>query len=270
MPPGPRARAPPPSSPVSGLLFGPAALRLHLPAVCVPQPRASGAPQGGRRRHAPWVPCSGWSPGGGRAAPWLTIGGPARPCCTRAARTSHFHAPPYIPRGRDPSSLPASPLQERDSRSTPRPLRLLERSIFSDRMVFVRAVRESGWMGDVELVRRPEAGRAGQAGRAAGRAGHLKETSAPQSSLRREAIHVRALARRRRRGPPLPHGPPQLPPLQLSGACAAHRPPLPLPPRPHPQAVYDSWFNPMLDSSPSLVPDGFIYLRAQPTTCMQR
>lgn len=28
----------------------------------------------------------------------------------------------------------------------------MERSIFSDRMVFVRAVRESGWMGDVELV----------------------------------------------------------------------------------------------------------------------
>jgi hypothetical protein len=55
-------------------------------------------------------------------------------------------------------ALSASPLQERDSRSTPRPLRLLERSIFSDRMVFVRAVRESGWMGDVELVRATPAG----------------------------------------------------------------------------------------------------------------
>jgi len=42
--------------------------------------------------------------------------------------------------------------QERDSAATPRPVRLMERSIFSDRMVFVRAVRESGWMGDVELV----------------------------------------------------------------------------------------------------------------------
>ncbi|KAI8468469.1 MAG: P-loop containing nucleoside triphosphate hydrolase protein [Monoraphidium minutum] len=77
-------------------------------------------------------------------------------------------------------------MQERHSAGTPRPVRLMERSIFSDRMVFVRAVRESGWMGDVEL------------------------------------------------------------------------------------AVYDSWFNPMLASSPSLVPDGFIYLRADPKTCMQR
>ncbi len=42
--------------------------------------------------------------------------------------------------------------QERDSSGTRRPVRLMERSIFSDRMVFVRAVRESGWMGDVELV----------------------------------------------------------------------------------------------------------------------
>lgn len=62
----------------------------------------------------------------------------------------------------------------------------MERSVFSDRMVFVRAVKESGWMGDVEL------------------------------------------------------------------------------------AVYDSWFGPILDTSPSLVPDGFIYLRCTPNTCMER
>jgi hypothetical protein len=62
----------------------------------------------------------------------------------------------------------------------------MERSVFSDRMVFVRAVKESGWMGDVEL------------------------------------------------------------------------------------AVYDSWFGPILDSNPSLVPDGFIYLRCKPDTCMER
>ena len=67
-----------------------------------------------------------------------------------------------------------------------RPVRLMERSVFSDRMVFVRAVRESGWMGDVELV------------------------------------------------------------------------------------VYDSWFGPILDTNPALKPDGFIYLKCQPSTCMER
>lgn len=67
-----------------------------------------------------------------------------------------------------------------------KPVRLMERSVFSDRMVFVRAVRESGWMGDVEL------------------------------------------------------------------------------------AVYDSWFTPILESNPSLKPDGFIYLQCTPSTCMER
>lgn len=76
--------------------------------------------------------------------------------------------------------------QERNSANIPHPVRLMERSVFSDRMVFVRAVKESGWMGDVEL------------------------------------------------------------------------------------AVYDSWFGPILDSNPSLVPDGFIYLRCTPDTCMER
>lgn len=77
-------------------------------------------------------------------------------------------------------------LQERNSANIGQPVRLMERSVFSDRMVFVRAVKESGWMGDVEL------------------------------------------------------------------------------------AVYDSWFGPILDSNPSLVPDGFIYLRCTPDTCMER
>jgi deoxyadenosine/deoxycytidine kinase len=67
-----------------------------------------------------------------------------------------------------------------------KPVRLMERSVFSDRMVFVRAVRESGWMGDVEL------------------------------------------------------------------------------------AVYDSWFGPILETNPSLKPDGFIYLKCDPSTCMER
>lgn len=90
--------------------------------------------------------------------------------------------------------MPAAPcaalcvcvLQERNSANIGQPVRLMERSVFSDRMVFVRAVKESGWMGDVEL------------------------------------------------------------------------------------AVYDSWFGPILDSNPSLVPDGFIYLRCTPDTCMER
>lgn len=34
--------------------------------------------------------------------------------------------------------------------------------------------------------------------------------------------------------------------------------------------VYDSWFNPMVSYLPGLVPDGFIYLRAQPETCHKR
>eukprot|EP00878_Enallax_costatus_P013182 GHUV01013779.1.p1 GENE.GHUV01013779.1~~GHUV01013779.1.p1 ORF type:complete len:438 (+),score=151.09 GHUV01013779.1:893-2206(+) len=77
-------------------------------------------------------------------------------------------------------------LQERNSASMPKPVRVMERSVFSDRMVFVRAVRESGWMGDVEL------------------------------------------------------------------------------------AVYDSWFNPILEQSPHLRPHGFIYLKCDPSTCMDR
>ncbi len=35
-------------------------------------------------------------------------------------------------------------------------------------------------------------------------------------------------------------------------------------------ALYDSWFDPMIDNIPSLVPDGFIYLRTDPGVCMDR
>jgi hypothetical protein len=35
-------------------------------------------------------------------------------------------------------------------------------------------------------------------------------------------------------------------------------------------AVYDSWFDPMISKSPHLVPDGFIYLKADPGICMER
>jgi len=66
------------------------------------------------------------------------------------------------------------------------PLRLMERAVFSDRLVFVRAVHESKWMEDYQMQ------------------------------------------------------------------------------------LYDSWFNPMLAQVPGLIPDGFIYLRAEPDTCMRR
>lgn len=42
-------------------------------------------------------------------------------------------------------------LQERESYTAPEPCRLLERSIFSDRMVFVRAVHAAKFMNDTEL-----------------------------------------------------------------------------------------------------------------------
>lgn len=42
-------------------------------------------------------------------------------------------------------------VQEKETQSGDRPFRLLERSVFSDRMVFVRAVHEKSWMSDLEL-----------------------------------------------------------------------------------------------------------------------
>ncbi|KAH9309095.1 hypothetical protein KI387_037006, partial [Taxus chinensis] len=42
-------------------------------------------------------------------------------------------------------------MQERESASGIKPLRLMERSIFSDRMVFVRAVHEAKWMNEMEI-----------------------------------------------------------------------------------------------------------------------
>jgi len=34
--------------------------------------------------------------------------------------------------------------------------------------------------------------------------------------------------------------------------------------------LYQAWFDPMIKNFPTLVPDGFIYLRADPDTCMRR
>lgn len=42
-------------------------------------------------------------------------------------------------------------MQERESAGGLKPLRLMERSVFSDRMVFVRAVHEAKWMNGMEL-----------------------------------------------------------------------------------------------------------------------
>ncbi|MEW5310946.1 MAG: hypothetical protein WDW38_002697 [Sanguina aurantia] len=75
---------------------------------------------------------------------------------------------------------------ELESRESAKAVRLMERSVFSDRMVFVKAVHAAKYMSDTEL------------------------------------------------------------------------------------AVYDSWFDPVLQSLPSLVPHGFVYLRATPETCHRR
>ncbi|KAJ4747778.1 Deoxycytidine kinase [Rhynchospora pubera] len=42
-------------------------------------------------------------------------------------------------------------MQERESAGGLKPLRLMERSVFSDRMVFVRAVHEANWMNEMEI-----------------------------------------------------------------------------------------------------------------------
>ncbi|XP_058218137.1 uncharacterized protein LOC131329087 [Rhododendron vialii] len=42
-------------------------------------------------------------------------------------------------------------MQERESSGGIKPLRLMERSVFSDRMVFVRAVHEANWMSEMEI-----------------------------------------------------------------------------------------------------------------------
>jgi deoxyadenosine/deoxycytidine kinase len=76
--------------------------------------------------------------------------------------------------------------KDRDARSSAKPLQILERSIFSDRMVFVRAMHEAGFLGDLEL------------------------------------------------------------------------------------SIYDSWFSMQIGQDRALTPDGFIYLKARPETCIKR
>jgi deoxyadenosine/deoxycytidine kinase len=76
--------------------------------------------------------------------------------------------------------------KDRKARSSSKPLQILERSIFSDRMVFVRAMHEAGFLGDLEL------------------------------------------------------------------------------------SIYDSWFSMQIGQDRALTPDGFIYLKARPETCIKR
>jgi len=77
-------------------------------------------------------------------------------------------------------------LQEQESREDATPLRIMERSVFSDRQVFVNSIHESNWMNDMEMT------------------------------------------------------------------------------------VYDQWFDHVVESNAQLVPNGFIYLRAEPNTCHTR
>ena len=76
--------------------------------------------------------------------------------------------------------------KDRNARSSVKPLQILERSIFSDRMVFVRAMHEAGFLGDLEL------------------------------------------------------------------------------------SISDSWFSMQIGQDRALTPDGFIYLKARPETCIKR
>lgn len=97
-----------------------------------------------------------------RACPGRGAEGPPRCSCHLAAarpRWGHAVELPSTPSAagltgtplphRRPASRPV--LQDRNSRSGLKPLRVLERSIFSDRMVFVRAMHESGFMQDLEV-----------------------------------------------------------------------------------------------------------------------
>lgn len=76
--------------------------------------------------------------------------------------------------------------KDRKARASTKPLRVLERSIFSDRLVFVRAMHEAGYIGDLEL------------------------------------------------------------------------------------RLYDSWFSMQIAQDTQLTPNGFIYLKARPETCIKR
>ena len=76
--------------------------------------------------------------------------------------------------------------KDRKARASTKPLRVLERSIFSDRLVFVRAMHEAGYIGDLEL------------------------------------------------------------------------------------RLYDSWFSMQIAQDQQLCPNGFIYLKARPETCIKR
>lgn len=77
-------------------------------------------------------------------------------------------------------------LQERQSAGTSKLLRITERSVFSDRNVFVESVHEQGWLSELEAD------------------------------------------------------------------------------------LYNAWLYPMINALPSLIPDGFIYLRVEPDVCMER
>jgi hypothetical protein len=59
--------------------------------------------------------------------------------------------PPTLPSLRHPATRCPLPPQDRKTRDTNKALRVLERSIFSDRQVFVRAMHSAGTMEDFEV-----------------------------------------------------------------------------------------------------------------------
>jgi len=131
-------------------------------------------------------------------------------------------------------------------------VRLLERSVFSDRLVFVRAVRAEGWLGEAEVAVYDAyaaaalglglgLGRIGTGGGGGGGSA-AAEVAAAQEAAGGGAGVVAS-------------SPPPPPPL----------PPSPPPPPPPPPSLLPS------PSPPPLLPvDGFVYLRARPSVCAGR
>ena len=96
-------------------------------------------------------------------------------------------------------------LQAKEPRTNDLSMRIVERSVFSDKMIFVEAAHEGGWMSDLELS-------------------IFESWFSPTVKVSVQLLHFRA--------------------------CFV--------------------YNLVFQAFPELVPDGFIYLRTSPETCMQR
>lgn len=169
--------------------------------------------------------------------------------------SSHSHSPPIrnippflinTPTRHSSLSLTCVPCfkQERESYSQSM-CRLLERSVFSDRMVFVRSVHKSKFINDTEVGTIVGISRMliqhGFQGRIFAfnlRYLYLFILSTSLNSLK--TLNLTYF---------------------ICHNCHVTPPQL---------AIYDSWFNPVINTLPTLIPNGFIYLRAQPETCYRR